>query len=172
MHSKLCGTAFFAWHLKRYSKSRRKAPIYWPLQSARKNYAIWLYYPRLNHDSLYFAAREYADAKLNLESARLEDLRTALSGLGGASLKLQEKKVAVQSALIAELKTYLKALDSAALLDLQPDLNDGVLLNIAALRELVPWKEPARAWDELLRGKYAWSHIAARLRQKGLVKSA
>jgi hypothetical protein len=38
---------FFAWHIKRYSKSRRKAPIYWLIQSAKKNYAIWLYYPRL-----------------------------------------------------------------------------------------------------------------------------
>ncbi|MDG6251587.1 hypothetical protein, partial [Methanocalculus sp.] len=32
-------------HVKRYSKSRRKAPIYWLLQSAKKNYAIWIYYP-------------------------------------------------------------------------------------------------------------------------------
>jgi hypothetical protein len=30
-------------HVKRYSKSRRKAPIYWLLQSSKKNYALWLY---------------------------------------------------------------------------------------------------------------------------------
>lgn len=161
---------FFAWHLKRYSKSRRKAPIYWLIQSARKNYAIWLYYPRFNHDSLYFAAREYADAKRNREAARLEDLQNNLDSFNGASRKIQEKKLAAQAALVAELKAYIQELDSAALLDLHPDLNDGVLLNLAPLRELVPWKEPARAWDELLHGKYAWSHIASRLRQKKLVK--
>jgi hypothetical protein len=30
-------------HVKRYSKSRRKAPIYWLLQSSKKNYALWIY---------------------------------------------------------------------------------------------------------------------------------
>ncbi len=161
---------FFAWHIKRYSKSRRKAPIYWLLQSERRNYAIWLYYPRLNPDSLFFAAREYADAKLSLENTRLDDLQGQLKSLSGANRKVQEKKVGAQLALVAELKSYIKSLDAAALLQLQPDLNDGVLLNIAPLRELVPWKEPARAWEELLRGKYAWSHIASQLRQKGLAK--
>jgi hypothetical protein len=29
-------------HISRYSKSRRKAPIYWLLQSSKKNYALWL----------------------------------------------------------------------------------------------------------------------------------
>jgi len=30
-------------HVSRYSKSRRKAPIYWLLQSSKKNYALWIY---------------------------------------------------------------------------------------------------------------------------------
>jgi len=33
-------------HVARYSKSRRKAPIYWLLQSSKRNYALWLYYHR------------------------------------------------------------------------------------------------------------------------------
>ena len=40
-------------HIKRYSKSRRKAPIYWLLQSSKKNYALWLYYHRLDKDILF-----------------------------------------------------------------------------------------------------------------------
>ncbi len=101
---------FFAYHIKRYSKSRRKAPIYWLLQSARHNYGIWLYYPRLNPDSLFYAGREYADAKFNLESARLEDLQGSLVGLTGSARKVQERKIAAQTALLAELKSFLKAL--------------------------------------------------------------
>jgi hypothetical protein len=45
---------FWTDHIKRYSKSRRKAPIYWLLQSSKKNYAIWIYYHRLDKDILSF----------------------------------------------------------------------------------------------------------------------
>ncbi|MGD0044515.1 MAG: hypothetical protein ABSE84_29620, partial [Isosphaeraceae bacterium] len=53
---------------------------------------------------------------------------------------------------------------------LDPDLNDGVVLNIAPLRELVPWKEAKSYWDDLMDGKYEWSSIGKQLREKGLVK--
>ena len=49
----------------------------------------------------------------------------------------------------------------AANLHLDPDLNDGVVLNIAPLRELVPWKEAKNYWDELMDGKYEWSPSAS-----------
>jgi hypothetical protein len=44
---------FFADHLSRYSKSRRAAPIYWPLTSGGGSYTLWLYYHRLHDGSLY-----------------------------------------------------------------------------------------------------------------------
>lgn len=36
-------SSFFDAHLKRYSKSRRKAPIYWPLTTPSGLYTLWLY---------------------------------------------------------------------------------------------------------------------------------
>jgi len=160
---------FFNYHIKRYSKSRRKAPIYWMLQSAKRSYAVWLYYPRLDPDLLFKAGREYVDAKLALESGRLQELRAGLTGLSGANLKNRERQAARQRDLIEELKAFGKELDRVALLELKPDLNDGVLLNMAPLYQLVPWKEAEKAWNELASGKYAWSSIGQQLRQKGWV---
>lgn len=160
---------FFHFHIKRYSKSRRKAPIYWLLQSKKRNYAVWLYYPRLNPDLLFHAGREYVDAKLKLETTRLEELQANLSLYSGTSLKVKEKQIAQQKDLVSELKAFQKELDRVALLQLKPDLNDGVLLNIAPLCDLIPWKEPAKAWRELLSGKYEWSSIGGQLCSRGLV---
>jgi hypothetical protein len=50
-----------------------------------------------------------------------------------------------------------------------PDLNDDVVLNIAPLHELVPWKEAKSYWDDLMKGECSWSSLAQHLRAKGLV---
>ena len=58
-------------HISRYSKSRRKAPIYWLLQSSKKNYALWLYYHRLDKDILFKALQHYVEPKIRLEADEL-----------------------------------------------------------------------------------------------------
>ena len=75
-----------------------------------------------------------------------------------------------QEDFLSELRDFEDKLRRAANLHLDPDLNDGVVLNIAPLYELVPWKEAKNYWEELLEGKYEWSSIGKQLRQKGLVK--
>lgn len=44
---------FFADQLKRFSKSRRQAPLDRPLSSQKGLYTVWLYYHRLTPDILY-----------------------------------------------------------------------------------------------------------------------
>ena len=68
------------------------------------------------------------------------------------------------------MNDFQDKLRRAAGLHLEPDLNDGVVLNIAPLWELVPWKEPKKYWEELLKGEYGWSSIAKQLESKGMVK--
>jgi hypothetical protein len=159
-------------HVSRYSKSRRKAPIYWLLQSSKKNYALWLYYHRLDKDLLFKALVNYVEPKIRLEESRLETLLTqkAAAGGSGRDAKRLGKEVERQEEFLSELRDFEDKLRRAANLHLEPDLDDGVVLNISPLWELVPWKEAKNYWEELLKGKYEWSSIGKQLRQKELVK--
>jgi hypothetical protein len=163
---------FWMDHVKRYSKSRRKAPIYWLLQSSHKNYAVWLYYHRLDKDLLFKALTQYVEPKIRLEEERLKSLRTQRSqfGTGGKQAKDMDKDLESQEDLLVELEDFRDKLRRAADLGLEPDLNDGVVLNIAPLWELVPWGEAKKYWEELLEGKYEWSSIGKQLWLKGMVK--
>jgi hypothetical protein len=165
-------SGFWADHIKRYSKSRRKAPIYWLLQSSKKSYAVWLYYHRLDKDILYKTLLNYVEPKLRLEENQLTQLRHQRASIGaaGREAKQVEKQLDRQEALLSELYDFRDKLKRAAELGLEPDLNDGVVLNIAPLWELVPWAEAKKYWEELKDGKYEWSAIGRQLREKGLVK--
>jgi hypothetical protein len=57
-------TGFFAKHLSRYSKSRRQAPIYWPLSTPSSSYTLWLYYHRLTDQTLYTCINDFLDPKI------------------------------------------------------------------------------------------------------------
>jgi hypothetical protein len=163
---------FWDSHVKRYSKSRRKAPIYWLLQSSKKNYALWIYYHRLTPDTLFRALERYVKPKIQMEESRLAEMQAERekAGTGGASVKRLERAIDKQEAFVGELADFKEKLERAASLFLEPDLDDGVVLTIAPLHELVPWKEAASYWDELLEGKYEWSTIGKQLRKKGIVK--
>lgn len=162
---------FWDFHVKRYSKSRRKAPIYWLLQSPKKNFGLWIYYHRLDPDILFKALTKYVEPKIRLEEGRLDEFeaRRRDAGTGGREAKQAEKAVADQEALLTDLREFRDRLQRAASLYLRPNLNDGVVLNIAPLHELMPWKEAKSKWDDLLAGKYEWSSIGKQLREKGIV---
>jgi hypothetical protein len=158
-------------HISRYSKSRRKAPIYWLLQSSKKNYALWIYYHRFDKDMLFKALLNYVEPKIRLEESRLEPLRAqrTATGTSGKGVKTLEREIDRQEEFLSELRDFDEELRRVANLHLDPDLNDGVVLNIAPLCELVPWKEAKKYWEELRDGKYEWSSIGKQLRQKGIV---
>jgi len=156
---------FWMDHVKRYSKSRRKAPIYWYLRSAKGNYGLWLYYHRLDKDILFKALLNYVEPRIRLEEDRLKTLRgrKEAAGSSGREAKQIEKDMDRQEQFLSELHDFADKLRRAANRHLDFDLNDGVILNIAPLWELVPWNEPKTYWEELQEGKYDWSHVAYQL---------
>ena len=156
---------FWMDHVHMYSKSHRKAPIYWLLQSSHKNYGIWLYYQRLDSDLLFKVLQNYVEPKLKLEQNHETEAshRLTAGGLSVSETRQAQKDLEKQQDLVAEIREFRDTLKKAADLRLTPDLDDGVVLNIAPLHDLVPWSEAAKYWDELQTGKYPWSSIGKQL---------
>jgi len=155
---------FFEHHLKRYSKSRRKAPIVWQLAVPSGRYSVWLYAHRMNRDSFFQIQNDVVTPKLAHEERQL----TSLMQAAGANPTAKERKeIATQEGFVEELRTLLEEVKRLAPI-WNPMLDDGVVLTMAPLWRLVPqhkpWqKELKSKWDELAVGKYDWAHLAMHL---------
>jgi len=157
------GSLFFGQHIKRYSKSRRKAPIYWQLAIPSVKYSVWLYYHRFTKDTFY-NVNDYVKLKLDHEERKLAGLTQDAGPTPSAS---QRKDIAAQEAFVAELRTFRDEVAIIAPL-WNPNLNDGVIINFAPLWRLVPhhkpWQKECKAcWEKLIAGDYDWAHLAMHL---------
>ena len=155
---------FFDFHIKRYSKSRRIAPIYWQLSSKNKNYSLWIYYHRLTSDTLFLSLRKYIDPKVEYEETRFLEMKQKLESekesLPRSQITKMEKEIEKKADFIVELKEFRDTMEKIAQSGYDPDFDDGVILNMSPLHEFTPWKEPAKYWKELETGMYDWAHIA------------
>ncbi len=155
---------FFPLHIKMYSKSRRKAPIYWQLATPSASYSVWLYIHAFSKDTLFRVQNDYVAPKLAHEERRFESLTIELRDGATAA---QRKTLAAQEAVVDELRAFLDEVKRVAPL-WKPNLDDGVIINFAPLWRLVPqnksWqKELKSTWDALCEGKYDWAHLAMHL---------
>jgi len=152
-------SGFFQDHLRRYSKSRRKAPIYWPLSTDSGNYTIWLYYPRLSDQTLYACVNDHLDPKLRDVERDLERLRSLATADRQVQRQLDEL-----GDLQIELKSMRERLLKIAALPYRPNQNDGVLITAAPLWEFFrqgTWRTALKkCWEDLKEEKYEWAHIA------------
>lgn len=157
-------TGFFADHLSRYSKSRRKAPIYWPLSTASGSYTVWIYYPRLTADTLYQVVSEHVAPKITEVESRITQLEADQSKAEGREASRLAKQLSGLAEDLDELKELREELLRVARLPYRPDLNDGVQITAAPLWRvfrLPKWrKDLEKTWKELESGKYDWAHLA------------
>lgn len=148
---------FFPFHLQRYSKSRRKAPIYWPLSTS--TYTVWLYYPNLTNQTLYTAVNDFVEPKLNQVGQDVAALRNK----GSARTRDDEKRFEVLQALELELVELRDALLQIAP-TYRPSHDDGVQITAAPLWPLFrhrPWQRVLKdTWAKLEKGDYDWTHLA------------
>lgn len=158
------GRDFFGLHLKQYSKSRRKAPIYWPLSTASGSYTVWLYYPRLTADTLFQVVAEHLVPKLR----KTQEERLQVDAAQGRAEGREAAKLAKQAGELAELEQGLEEMKAELLrvaeLPYKPNLNDGVQITaapLAKLFQLKAWRMVLDAtWKKLEKGEYDWAHLA------------
>jgi hypothetical protein len=150
---------FFPFHLQRYSKSRRKAPIYWPLSTASGEYTLWVYYPSLTSQTLYTAINDFLEPKLKDVPNQIAALRAKGDARTRDEAKALESLQELEQELI-ELRDDLLRIAPAY----QPSHDDGVQITAAPLWPLFrhrPWQKVLKdTWDKLGRGDYDWAHLA------------
>jgi len=150
---------FFADHLKRYSKSRRQAPIYWPLSTASGSYTLWIYYHRLTDQTLFQCVNDFVKPKITEVEGDLSRLTTAGTDKPGARAEIERLTL-----LRAELVEFRDELLRVAQLPYRPNLNDGVLITASPLWKLFrlpKWQKDLKAcWTALENEEYEWAHLA------------
>ena len=150
---------FFAFHLQRYSKSRRKAPIYWPLATTSASYTLWVYYPSLSSQTLYTAINDFVEPKLQHVGTDV----TALRNKGSARTRDDEKQFEALQAFELELIELRDTLLKLAP-NYKPNHDDGVQICAAPLWPLFrhkPWQKVLKeTWAKLEKGDYDWAHLA------------
>lgn len=150
---------FFPLHLKQYSKSRRKAPIYWPISTTSGSYTLWLYYPSLTDQTLFTAVNDFIEPKQKQVGQDVAALRTKGSARSRDDEKnfealqtLELELIALRDTLLAIAQTY------------RPNHDDGVQITAAPLWQLFrhkPWQKILKdTWAKLEKGDYDWAHLA------------
>ena len=152
---------FFKNHLRRYTKSRRKAPIYWPLYVPSGVWGVWVYAPSLTRETL-FAVEKAATARLNAAGSEISRLRSEQQiGQGGRAPRQLADLLEAEEHLAEELRSFRDEAARIAALGWVPDTDDGIVLCAAPLADLFPaWVDARRDRQNLRAGKYPWATVA------------
>ena len=160
------GLSFFDFHIRRYSKSRRKAPIYWRLCTnsgrGQSRYGVWLYCHRLTDDTLWTVLNDHVGPRREREERKAEELKRRIEGARRGEVRELEGEREEATSVLEELESFEGELRRVAEGGWAPELDDGVVINLAPLHAVVPWQEPENVWTKLERGDYDWAHLALR----------
>jgi hypothetical protein len=152
-------SSFFGVHTVRYTKSRRKAPIYWYLAVPSKEWGLWMYAPALSREQLFSGSRT-AQEKVRRLADEAAQLRRDLATGGDRSVR--ERLEGVEN-LSREVGTFSEVIDRVAQSGWEPDLSDGMILNAAPLQELfadAKWRKDVGAHRKKMeKGEYPWATV-------------
>jgi len=90
------------------------------------------------------------------------DLRKRRDAAEGRERRDLDRELAGVEEALADVGEFAARIDRVIDRGYVPHIDDGVLINMAPLWELIPaWQaEPKKCWQALERGEYDWSHQA------------
>ena len=157
---------------KRHLQQYRKRPVYWLLQSPAKSFSVYVFHERATSDTLpLILGTRYVSGKINQLKNRADEIQMEKKTAEGRAMKMLEKDLDDLETKLLDLEAFEAAIrrvleqkdERGETVGWAPEIDDGVILNLAPLRELMPsWKEPEKFWQELEEGKYDWSYTAMR----------
>jgi type I restriction-modification system DNA methylase subunit len=148
---------FWKYHYQLY----RKRPVYWPLQSPKKRFTVWVFHEHFSNDTLFRIKDQFVQVKINWLNGRIKDLRPRTLSGDIRERRAAEKEISQLSDVLDDVQEFAERLKRITERGYTPHIDDGVLLNAAPLWELLPaWKDAEKAWEELEAGDYDWAQQA------------
>jgi hypothetical protein len=159
-------------------------PIHWPLSSANKTFVAWVNIHRMDERTLKVLLADHLIPARSRIDGELDDLRQVRDSDDRKAAREADTRIGKLTRWREELQAFIDAVEKCAdhgppptdgrcpereqdaIYD--PDLDDGVMINSAALWPLLEsqWKDPKKWWKELAsaQGKkdYDWAHLAMR----------
>ena len=156
--SKFLKKEFFALHVKKYTDSRRQAPIYWQLSSYNCSFSYWFYFDELNSQSLIMCVNDKIEPVC--EELESEILKLNKSEKNQTAVNIEQEKLLSLRDELESLKLELLNISKTWV----PNLHDGVQIIAAPFWRLFQhkaWqKKLKQTWEKLQGGEYDWAHLA------------
>jgi Eco57I restriction-modification methylase len=159
-------------------------PIHWPLSSKSRTFVAWVNIHRFTEQTLRILLADHLHPTLTRIDGERNDLRAVRDGADKKAARAAEKRYDFLTKARNELEELIHDVEpcegrGAPPTDdkcpkreqdarYAPDLDDGVMINSAALWPLLEpqWKDPKKGWGQLAKAAegtdYDWSHLAMR----------
>ena len=157
-------------------------PIHWPLSSSGKTFVAWVNIHRMDERTLKVLLADHLIPTRSRIDGELDDLRQVRESEDRKEARAADTRFGKLTRWREDLQEFILAVEQCADhgapptdgrcpereqdADYAPDLDDGVMINSAALWPLLEpqWKDPKKWWKELAsaHGKkdYDWAHLA------------
>jgi hypothetical protein len=131
----LRNTFFRYHHCKEYRRRGQRIPIYWQLESDEGAFSCFVYYHKMDADTLHKLRGQYIDKKLDTLQNRLEAIESELETADGDHARdLRSEKEEIQ-ANIDDITDFRDRVDSLIEEGFEPEFEAGIWENIQKVDE-------------------------------------